>query len=241
MIRAVPMPTVAIYVAVSTIIAGLVVRGRWRLSVFFAAYNVAGLLLGLLQFFWPERFFTGTVWMPTQATLDILKLGIALEVAWRTFRAFPGAAWVARVAIVATLVVATTLAIVVPLAGAPASAYETALAQFHPRLLDATIWAIVMTLCAARWYRVPLHPFHGAVLTTLAVYLAFQATLFRLFSFYDFAVVYAWANAVDLLVFLLIASWWGYVSWRPDGRADREHVHTLQKLQPQALTGEGIA
>jgi len=79
-----------------------------------------------------------------------------------------------------------------------------------------------------------VHPFHGSVLTALAVYLAFFSTLLRLFAFYDFDVVYAYGNAVDLPVFLLILCWWGYAVWRPEGVAERAHVQTQQRLQVQA-------
>jgi len=144
--REVPTAYIATYAVVFAVIVGLIVPGRWRLSLFFLVYNAVGLAFGLLQFLWPERMVTGTVWILIQASLDVLKLGVALEIAWRTFRPFPGAVLVARVAILPILAVTTVVAIAVPLVGVPASAYETAVTQFHPRLLDGTIWVIAATL-----------------------------------------------------------------------------------------------
>jgi hypothetical protein len=227
----VPVAAIGAYMAGLALIVGLIARRRWRLSLCLLAYNVTGVISAPLPVFWPERFYTRPFWMLAQAVLDILKLGIALEIAWQTFRVFPGAASVARRTVLTILAVTTAAVISVPLAGAATSSFDTALSEFHPRVIDGTIWLIAATLVLARWYRVPVHPFHAAVLTSLAVYLAFFGTLLRSFALYDFDTVFAYANALDSVALLALVCSWAYVTWRPESTGAKGHVETLGKLE----------
>src|SRR5258708_33754304 len=90
-------PTEEFAVAISvegTLLAialGLILRSRWRLCWAFAAYIPVVLIGNTLVSWWPEHFHVYWFWMGRQVAYDVLKLGIALEVTWRTFRIFPGA------------------------------------------------------------------------------------------------------------------------------------------------------
>jgi hypothetical protein len=77
--------------ALLAVMLGLVVRGRWRASWFFASYVLVVLAGNVLVTWWPASFYTPGFWMAKQLVYDAVKLGLALELAWRTFSAFPGA------------------------------------------------------------------------------------------------------------------------------------------------------
>jgi hypothetical protein len=220
-----PVCVMLVFVAV-----GLVVRGRWRLGYFFAAYLAAGLGWNVLVGIWPDRFFTAAFFMIIQAVYDILKLGLVLEMAWRTFRVFPGARAGVRAASVALLVATILAAVAVPLAIRGWDSYETALGQFHPLVLTGTIWLIVVVLAAAKWYRVPVHPFHTAVLTSLAAYLAAYTALLRLLVLNGFDDHRIYGNVLDRAAYLLLTSWWAYVVWRPQRGAEKAHAGILRKV-----------
>jgi len=223
--------SIGIDIALLTVMAGLILRGRWRLSVFFSTYVAAALGGSLVTVLWPERFFTQAFWVVMQTVFDVLKLAIALEVGWRTFRVFPGAFSVARRTVLMVLIATTVAVISVPLAGAAASSYETAISEFHPRVIDGSIWLMASVLAVAHWYRVPVHRFHGAVLTSLAVYLAFYSTLLRLFAFYDFERLRPYVNFLDRTAYLLLVCWWACVAWRAENTADRARMNTLRELE----------
>jgi hypothetical protein len=222
-------------VALLVVAVGLMVRGRWRLSMSFAAYIALILVRNVLLNFWPERFFYQSFWLITQSGLDILKFGIALEIGWRTFKAFPGAASVARQT--GALILALTVVAVagLPLASPHFTSFQTSLVSFHPRLLDGTIWLMAAILVIARWFRVPVHRFHAALLTSLALYLVFFTWILRLFAGRDFEATRGYFNAVDPFAFLLITCWWVHITWRAENGSDRIHVDTLKALQVRGV------
>jgi hypothetical protein len=223
---------VLLFLATLGVNIGLAARGRWRLSPFFAGY-VASNLVSVLPYLWPQRFYTQAFWILLQAVHDVLKIGAVLEIIWRTFRVFPGAASATRHAVLTLLAATMVAAVATPLANRPATAYETTVEDFHPRVMDGTLWVIAAALGLAWFYRIPLHPFHRTVLTTLAIYTAFYSTLLRLFAHHEFGVYRPYADAVNSIVSLVIYSWWAWVVWRPSSAADRAHVRTLQALQFQ--------
>jgi len=227
----VQLSDIALVVSGCAIAAGLIMRGRWRLSLSFAGYIALGLTGHLLVLVSPELFFTGPFWMVVQSGFDILKLGIALEAGWWTFRAFPGAASVARKTGLLILALTAVAANAVPLVSPNSSSFETALVSFHPRVSDGAIWLMAAILAIAHWYRVPVHRFHAALLTSLAVYLAFFTWLLRLFAGRDFDAVRGYVNALDPAVFLLLSCWWAHIAWRAENTADRARMNTLRELR----------
>src|SRR6476661_2504614 len=83
--------------ALLAILAGLFVRRRAHLCWSFVGYLVTGLVCNALMTFWPEQFFRLWFYSLEQDLLVALKLAIAAELTYRTFRAFPGAAARVRV------------------------------------------------------------------------------------------------------------------------------------------------
>jgi len=222
------------------VILGLAIRGRWRLSLFFLLFTVTDLASGVLPYLWPRQFYTQAFWMLMTALLDVLRIAIALEILWRTFREFPGAASVTRQAVVTLLALTALAALTSPLSNSSASSFETAAKDFYPRVMDGAIWLFAATLALSWFYRVPLHPFHRAVLTSLAMYTAFLGLLLRLCDRYEFMAYRPYMNALNGFACMLVYSWWAYLACRPTPAADLAYVQTMQRLRiGTASLGQG--
>ena len=115
----------AVKLALVAVLAGLVARGRARLCWSFAAYLVAILVGNSLASLWPSRFYTPGFWVLKQAAYDVLKMAVALELAWRAFEKFPGAMRTARGTLLA-LLAASTLVPVISIASVPGAAAAVA-------------------------------------------------------------------------------------------------------------------
>jgi len=209
---------------------GLVVRGQWRHNWSFATYFIVGLTMSALMTSGRGRFYESPFYLFMLTVLHVLKFAIALEVAWRTFQGFRGgraAALRAALAIVAATALAAAL---VPIASSGFSVYETALAQFHPRVINGTLWLMVATLVLAQWYRVPIHPFHAVVLTGFAIYLAVYSVLLGLVQWFGLG-IRSFVNMVDTLCYLALMSWWLHAVWRRDNAASAAHVEISNRLE----------
>src|SRR5712691_2708678 len=106
---------------------GIVWRGRAHLCWSFVAYLAAGLITNSLFTFWPETFFTRWFWILQQGIDDALKMGIAMELGFRIFQAFPAAQATAR-RLLFLLLVATSVA----LSASPVPADLAAILQGQP-------------------------------------------------------------------------------------------------------------
>jgi len=224
----------AIGIAVDVVLAiawiGLVLRQRWRLAWLFSAYVPVVVVCGLLQAIAPAQFFVAWFWMAKQVAYDILKLGIALELAWRTFRAFPGAQAAARPVLLAILGFTTVAVMAAPTDSSASELFLIASGQLHPRVLNGTIWLMAATLALAHWYRVPVHPFHAALLASFAAYLTLFGTLLRLEGLYGWA-AQPYLNAVDPPAYLALVCWWAFLAWRTESPTVRAYTDTIRKLE----------
>src|SRR5262249_3004270 len=148
---------------------------------------------------------------------DLLTLGLALELGWRTFRLFPGAAATARKALL-VITALTGWAVVV---GAPSDTDFRTLSLVIPRRQRGTHAPMCAMLLVAYWYRVPIHPFHAALLTSFAAYLAIYSTLLSLIgvrAVSPYLAVLADSNCA------LVACWWVYAAWKRQGQTSTIHV-----------------
>jgi hypothetical protein len=221
-------------VAMSATVCGLVARGRWRLSILFVVYIVSVILTDVLMMTWPKTFWTTEFWVLRQVVHDILKIGIGIEIGWKTFRFFPGAESAVRRAVLVILAMTTAGIVINPVPhpeGGPTGWATAHLARFHPPVLIGTIWLMAILLGFARWYRVPIHPFHGGVLVSLAAYMALFSGLLTVMGWYGLdAIRIAW-GLVDPSAFVLMTLWWTYLAWRPDGNAAAAHDELLARLR----------
>jgi hypothetical protein len=91
------------------------------------------------------------------------------------------------------------------------------------------VWMAVMILATARWFVLPSHPFHVAIVTSLALYTALFGIGLHLHWMAGW-----WArpyfNAADTAAYLAVVFWWGWVAWRPEPETTAIHQTTLARI-----------
>ncbi len=192
---------------------GVLARRLYRVSFAFPTYLVAVLSLNGLMTIWPDRFWTRSFFLSSEAAWDAAELALALELSYRAFRAFPRARAVARVVIFAVLA-ATTLAIADASAPGPGSGpmFQRVMLQWHPRLIVGLVWLLAGTSVLVLWYRLPIHPFQRVVLLGLGSYRLVVASLLNVMSAHGWG-VRMHVNLVDGLAYAVVATYWAYSAW----------------------------
>jgi hypothetical protein len=211
----------AVKILVLVTLAGIVTRHRARLCWSFVGYVSAMLVSNTLISFWPERFFVPSFYLLKQALYDCLRLAIAVELGYRTFRAFPGARSTARRVVFALLAVTSLALIGVPsgLSGGSPTLYAAALKEWEPRVMTGTIWLMDGLAVLIIWYRVPIHAYHKAILLGFVPYLLTFTTLLRLLQLYGWEVL-PLIQSAEPAAFLLLMAWWAYAAWQPEAAPD---------------------
>ena len=200
----------AAWLALVVLLVGMVWRGRVRQCLAFGAYVIAALLGNTLVSLWPSRFYTPEFWVAKQGVYDILKAAIALELAWRAFRAFPGALRTARLVLLGLLGVSTVFLTALPAPPAYAVVWE-----WQPRVVAAGLWLLTGTALMVVWYQVPLGDWQRAIVMGLAVYqLVFVVALGLLKS-------RGWSlgtfvATVEATAYLALVAFWAWRAWRRD-------------------------
>jgi len=201
----------AVRLALLVLLAGLALRGRVRLCWSFAAYALAILAGNSLASFWPDRFYTPSFWVLKQGAYDILKMAVALELAWRVFEAFPGARRTARLALLALLTVSTlALAVLTP---PPTYFY---LWEWQSGIATAALWLLTATALLVVWYQVPVHEWQRAIMLGLAPYLLVFVTALDLLRRHGWPALHAGAGILDSAAYLALLLFWNWVAWRRD-------------------------
>jgi hypothetical protein len=232
--RASDIINLVLYVAVT---AGLIARRRWRLSWSLDAYVGLALVVIPLIVWWPEQFFWQWFFLLFNTIANVLKIGIATETTWRTFRLFPRARSTALVAIVAILAITAIAATTGPL-NADVWTWQIVVGHLFPRLKAGTIWLMAVPLVLALWYRVPIHRFHAEVLVSWVVYLGLTSAVLQIQA----AAMGAAANGLNrglidklaLVPDFLLPCYWAYMAWRPDDAMVVAHDETLRRLDTAA-------
>ncbi len=191
------------------LLAGMVWRGRLGQCWAFSAYVAAALVGNALSSLWPEQFFTPSFWMFKQGIYDLLKMAIGLELAYRTFAAFPGAWRTARIVLLGVLVASTfTLAFLTP-----RRSYETVW-EWQPSVLTAAVWLLTATALIVTWYRLPIGAWPRANMLGLAPYLLTFATILRLIQRRGGTI--EWVGVLDSFAWLALMGFWVYTAWGRD-------------------------
>lgn len=194
--------------ALLALLVGIVVRRRARLCWSFVGYVVVVLLGNVLVSSWPATFYTAWFWVLKQAVYDLAKVVVAVELAYRAFRAFPGARVVARAVLFGVLAL-STLGITLTAGG---SYYSRA--SWQPGIVAGTIWLFTATALAVAWYHLPIHPWQRAIMLGFAPYLLVLVTLL------DVLARRGWAlreelGMLDSAAYLVLVLWWAVSAWRP--------------------------
>lgn len=192
-----------------TLLLGLVVRKRYSSCLSFPLYVIAVLIPSVLFAAWPARFYTWENYVLKEMVHNLLKFAIALELAYRTFRVFPGARSTARAVLLCTVI---GMGLVVLSATPPERDPSFINAEWHARVLNGTIWLMTAIAAVILWYRLPIEPFHKAILVGFVPYLL-------VFSFGVKALAdvghegSALLQYAPILVYTGLLGYWNQVAW----------------------------
>jgi hypothetical protein len=201
----------AVRLALVALLFAMLWRGRVRQCWTFGAYVALVLVGNTLVTFWPQRFLTPEFWFLKQAVYDLLKLAIALELLYRTLRAFPGTWRVARLVVLAFLSVSAF----VLAALTPRSSVWT-MWEWQPSVVTATIWLLTAVALLVVWYRVPVPDWPRVIMLGLAPYLLVFLTLIDVVRRHGWRIG-AQAGVIDSLVYLALILFWTRAAWLQPG------------------------
>lgn len=204
-------------VALLAVLAGILVRGRLRDSRAFTVYLVAVLTLESAASLFPDTFFVWDAWVRQQFVLDVCKLAVAVELAQRAFRSFPGARANARLAFSVVLVLSTLamIAATPDRVDAPGDGFEAWWFTVEPRLVNGTIWLFVLTARLVLYHNLPWSHWDRAISLGFGTYLVVFVTLLNTFRSIGWE-LREWVALVDGVAYLVLTGWWAYAAWRRD-------------------------
>jgi len=200
--------------AIVAAIAGMLVRSRIGLCWSFALYLLVILVGNSLVTLVPHRFFTHSFWMVKQVAYDVLKVAVAIELAWRTFRAFP-AAWRTARAVLLTLIAGSSLW----LAWLTPHSYSS-LWDWQPSAVTASVWLFTATALLVVRYQVPIGDWPRSIILGFALYLLFSVSLIGILRRHGWGVRYE-VDLLDALAYLALTTFWAWAAWRPAERRER--------------------
>ena len=239
---------------VLTVLTGLLMRGRYRACYSFMLYLLVVLgadlllLLGpkkvesdgiLMMLLGPKGFYSRSFWLTKELTINVLRFAVALELAYRTFRAFPGARSTARG--VLFLLIGVTLVSV--LAVSPqvsavdaADRTEQVVGRLQPRVLNGTVWLLTGIAAVVLWYRLPVDRFHKAILIGLVPYLlVFTIGLNAIETSNWSGRMVENVNYMHTLAFQFLLAFWAWAAWVPLRAPVQPNGHgPLPALEQQA-------
>ena len=192
-------------------LAGLYLRGRSGRCLTIVAYLWAALLGNALTTFWPDVFFNYEFWMRRQALFDVLKLLVGVEIALRAFRVFPGARATWERLLAASVVVATTLGFWFLPRDAP---YDVLFAH-QPQIIAGTVWLFTLTSLVIVHYRIPIDPWHRAILISFVPYQLVFTTVLTTIKGLGVSLHPA-MSLLDSAAYLFLAAYWAQTAWRRD-------------------------
>jgi hypothetical protein len=206
-------------------LVGIVWRGRAHLCWSFVAYLVTAFVCNSLITFWPERFYVEWFWILEHGFYDALKMGIAVELGFRIFQAFPSAQATAR-RLLFMLLVATSVALI----GIPAAAnFGDVVLEWQPRVLTGMIWLMNGLALLVTWYRVPLHAYHKAILLGFVAYLTVVTTMLTLLGRYEGLM--RLVQSAEPAAYMLLMAFWTWNAWKPEPQLEASPA-VMQFLQP---------
>lgn len=199
-------------VALLVLLTGVVVRGKARQCWSFVGYVLVILVGNTLVSLRPEQFFNYSFYLAKQHAYDVLKMAVALELAWRAFAAFPGAWQRAKVVLASVLALSTATILAVQ---APAT-YSNFF-DWEPRVTTSAIWLLTATALVVVHYEIPIRDWQRAIMLGYAPYLLFFVTLLGMLKRHGWA-VRTQVGTLDQVAYLVVAVFWAYSAWRPERR-----------------------
>jgi hypothetical protein len=200
----------AVKAALVATLTGLVVRRRLQLCWAFVIYAAVVLGCETLIALWPERFYTSDFWMVKQALYDATKVAVALELAYRVVRAFPGAMRTARISALALLACSTTVIV-----GGPWAAGYRSMAEWQPRMVFGVVSLFTLTALVVLWYNLPVRSWHRALLMGFSAYLLVFTVVLNVLRTHGWKAVET-LSLLDGVAYLGLTMWWAFFAWAPD-------------------------
>lgn len=202
---------------VGLIVAGLLKRGRYRVCRMFLLFVVVVYVTDVLPTLWRDRFYTSLFWLIREPLHNVLRFGVALELAYYTFRAFPGARSTAR-ALLLFLVGSTLVAVLWATWELPRlPEYSEILSRLQPRLLNGTIWLLTGIAALILWYRLPVDPMHKAILLGWVPYLLIFTVILNLAAAYGWDEFLPKVSGIYTTAYFLLLAYWARAAWAPAG------------------------
>jgi hypothetical protein len=214
--------------AIFMALVGIVVRDRARYCWSFTAFLAAVFTGEMLVIAWPDVFFTPKAWMIRQFIYSVLKMTIAVQLAAIVFAAFPGAKARARRVLFLMLIVTASMMVGMP----AALSYQGVAVEWMPRVLSGTIWLMTGIAILVVYYRIPLDPFHKAILTGFVPYNLICVSLGDLMHRYGFIEFIPYFNMVQPPAYFLLFAYWAKQTWRRDEVPEAVSPALLQALHP---------
>lgn len=210
------MPRLDVFVSVlsaalaAITLAGLLVRGKARACVLFPVYLVSAALGHAVLIVFPAMLWNWAFWAGTDVVQTVLRLGIAFEVAFRTFGPLPRGSRHIRV-----LFLAITLAILSAVVVYPrevTDAFELTLVVGRVSYGVAVMFTVF--LLVVWYYGVPIDPLHRVVAAGFAVASALLAFA------HVFSAHYEWGRSLlTKTAYPLVLAVWAVSAWRRDSFA----------------------
>lgn len=200
----------AVMAALVETLAGLTMRRRLHLCWSFVIYVVVVLGCDTAIVMWPERFYTHDFWMVKQALFDSAKVAVAMELAYRVVRAFPGAMRTARVSALALL----TFSTVVIVAGPWAADYRR-MAEWQPRMVLGVVLLFTLTALVVLWYNLPVRAWHRTLLMGFTAYLLVFTVVLNVLRTQGWKAG-EWLGLFDAVAYLALTIWWAFAAWAPE-------------------------
>jgi hypothetical protein len=197
-------------------LVGLAVRRRLAEAPIFTLYLLTALTTNRLVTAWPDQFFVWKVWVAKEVVLQVLVLGVALEVAGVALRPFPAARRVALVAVSSiTLVTAAGALIAEP------GDYYRAMAVLIPWLSGGAAVAFGALALVTLWSVLPVNRFHRLVIGGFFLHLTAYVALLSLVKHFGWS-AYPLVAALDPAAFAASVGLWALGAWR--GRTASEEL-----------------
>jgi hypothetical protein len=188
-------------------------RRRYDVAYTFTIYLAVVFVTDLLALAWTDIFYKKEFYLHKENAINALRFGVALELMYRTFRAFPSAHRAARVLFLTLLCL--TLVVVVSATGDRPDAY-TLVNKVQPRVLSATVWLFTALSALILWYRLPVESFHKAILLGWVPYLLVFSAALNYVGDYGKEFI-ALTNYVHTIAYLGLLVYWCMAAWAPAG------------------------
>jgi hypothetical protein len=204
---------VMVLVTIPLVLAGLVARRRYDVAYTFTLYLSVVLVTELLIVLWPSVFYRKVFFLHKENAINALRFGVALELMYRTFRAFPSAHRTARKLFLVLIVL--TLVMVLAVTGDQPDA-NTLVNKVQPRVISATVWLLSALAGLILWYRLPVDTFQKAMLIGWVPYLLIFSAALNYVGDYGPQFLDA-SNYVHTLAFQGLLLFWARAAWAPAG------------------------